>query len=111
MSTIAQRIADDKAARAFASDLISKFKISNQDQEINFEQAVWTHHRLRAAVINVGGTEFTIDLLNLVVSGDITVAKYVLDLMTPDDMTQPYHWLSQERLDAIRAEINAYLGL
>ena len=96
--------------KAFADQLMEDIKRQNTLEGINLMQALWVHHRLRALEITIGGVPFTIDLMNLVISGDIEVAAVVLMNTTPDDMTQPYHWLSTERLSWITAKITTYLG-
>lgn len=109
--TIAERIADDKAGREFAQNLISKFKLQNQDNEIGLTQAFWVHHRLRALEITVGGVNYVLDIMNMVISGDVEIAYYALAYAAPDDMTQTHHWLSAEKINLIRADMAAFLGL
>ena len=72
---------------------------------------MWIHHRMRAMDINVGGLAMTIDLMNLVITGDLETAYIVLGLITPDDMTQPYHWFSADRIAALRARIGEKISI
>jgi len=51
-----------------------------------------------------------IDMLNLVVSGDIEVACLTLQLLSLDDMTQPFHWLNEDRRTWMVNECKTYLG-
>lgn len=108
--TIAQRMADDESNRRFAQQLIARFKLSNIDNSIGAPQALWVHTRLRAVSITYLGVNYTIDLLNLVITGDLETAYLVLSLMAPDDMSETYHWLSSTMLGAIRSEIGSFLG-
>lgn len=95
--------------RQIAVDVIEKFKKNNLlrfansgvSLELAVMQSMWVHHRLRALEVTFGGVSMTIDLLNLCMSGDLETAEVVLQLMTPDDMTQPYHFLSQEVIDEL----------
>jgi hypothetical protein len=108
--TIAQRVADDLSSRRFAEMLIAKFKMRNLDNSISLSQALWVHHRLRNAEIDVSGTPMQIDILNMAYAGDVNLARVVLGMIAPDDMTQDYHWLSVEKISEIRSEIAEFLG-
>ena len=117
-------LAKDDASRAFASRVIAEMKINNRESNINLAQALWVHHRLRAITFTVlqahadafpplaplVGTTMTIDLMNLVISGDIETAYAALLCMSPDDMTQSYHFLSTERIGWLMNELGVYLG-
>lgn len=96
----------------FADDMMQRMKERNLLEGLSsIDQAAWVHHRLRKTdyVLDAGAT-VQIDVLNLVISGDIETAEHVIGQMSPDDMTQAYHWLTQDRLDWIRNEIRTYLG-
>lgn len=94
------------AGKAAADVIMEKFKKSNLvrftqqglTQEQMIMKSLWVHHRLRAVPITMGGVSFVIDLLNLCISGDIETALVVVSLMQPDDMSEPYHFLSAEVL-------------
>lgn len=97
--------------KEFATQLMAEFKKENINQGINLDQALWVHHRLRAIDINVNGLELTIDLMNLVVSGDLESAYATLLYAVPDDMSQPYHWLSSTQIAFLSQRLAGYLGL
>lgn len=105
-------------SNVIAKDIIQKFKAENLSyfvanqipNEVAIFNSLWLHHRLRAVEINVGGIPFVIDVLNLVVSGDLETALVVLQYMTPDDMTAPYHFLSQERINRLVSMLAAALA-
>lgn len=99
-----------KARKAYAEDLLERLKQRNISQRINVSQGLWMHSRMRAVPINFNGLEVSIDVMNLAVSGDIEIACVTLQYTTPDDMTQPYHWWSQERINWIINDMKAYLG-
>lgn len=98
-----------KERKEWADDFMQRFKKKNLLENINGMQALWVHHRLRALPVNFTGMDFTIDLLNLVVSGDLECACLALMNTPPDAMDQPFHFLSQERLDWIVKELKDYL--
>lgn len=98
--------------KEFADDMMQRMKEKNLLEGLSsIDQAAWVHHRLRKVdyVLDAGPT-VQIDVLNLVVSGDIETAENVLGQMAPDDMSQSYHWWTQSRIDWIRNEIRTYLG-
>lgn len=94
----------------YSDKLLDRFKQRNLSQGINALQALWMHHRVRALSITVGGVPMVIDLLNMAVSGDVEMACIALQYTAPDDMTMPYHWLNQERLNFLINDMKAFLG-
>lgn len=108
-----------KDSRAIADDIIENFKHANLSyfilnqvpNNLAILMSLHVHHRLRAVEVNIGGIPFTIDVMNLVVSGDLETAYVVLSYMTPDDMTMPYHFLSQERIDILKGLISSRVNI
>jgi hypothetical protein len=96
--------------REYAEDLIERFKLKNISEGINGLQAMYMHHKMRALGVTFCGVPMTLDLLNMVVSGDIEVACLSLLYCTPDDMTMSYHWLNSARVAWLVADMKAYLG-
>ena len=97
----------------FSDDMLQRLKQKNLSEGLStIDAAAWVHHRLRKVPYTLSDetTVVQIDVLNLVVSGDIETAESVLGQMTPDDMTETYHWWTQSRIDWIRNEIRTYLG-
>lgn len=121
-----QQISDDNSARAFSQNLMAKLKLENRAAGVNLAQGLWVHHRLRALELNVTeelaqmlpgsglsdlvGVTVTVDLLNLVIPGDLECAYAALLSCIPDDGSKEYHWLTQERINRIRHEIGVFLG-
>lgn len=94
----------------YATDLLERFKTKNITEGINAFQGLWMHHRMRAADINFYGTAYTIDVLNLAISGDIEIACLTLQNMVPDDMSLSKHWLNSDRINWLVADMKAFLG-
>lgn len=109
--TVVDVVAEINRRKEFATQLMAEFKQANLGSGINLPQALWVHHRLRALEINVDGLALTIDLMNLVVSGDLEAAYATLSYATPDDMSQPYHWLSAQQIAFLTQRLAGYLGL
>lgn len=102
----------DERHRRFAQELISEIKLSNQQASIPFENVLHLQSRLRALEVHhPSGRTYTIDLINLVVSGDVETAFHALSYVTPDDMTQSWHWLSASLLLNIRQRMASFLGV
>jgi len=118
------QLSADEAQRKFASTLMSVLKVLNKGSNISLTQSLWAHHRLRALEIVVTselatamavftplvGVTVTIDLLNLVISGDLETAYFTIAAATPDDMTEDYHALSPELLGFMKHQIGVYMG-
>lgn len=106
-------------SRAWADEIIEEFKKENLatfiENSIPNELAIMislhVHHRMRAIDITVGGVPFTIDLMNLVISGDLETAFVVLSYMAPDDMSMPFHWFTQDRINSLKSKIAQRVGL
>jgi hypothetical protein len=110
--TVAQsRLWADEIIEEFKKENLADFVTNSVPNDLAIMISMHVHHRLRAIDITVGGVPFTIDLMNLVISGDLETAYVVLAYMTPDDMSMPYHWLSQSRIDALRSKIATRVGL
>jgi hypothetical protein len=106
--------ADNEVSREFGKKLMLALKQKNLSEGIKWYQAVHLHARLRAWIVNIpealgGGTE-TVDLLNMIVSGDIETACLSAQFGNPDDMTSPLHWVTQERIDWCVGEMKKFLG-
>jgi hypothetical protein len=107
---VVKTVAENKR---FAENMMERLKKKNILEGLSsIDQAAWIHHRMRKMAFTLSDEETIvhIDLMNLVVSGDIETAEFVLGQMAPDDMSEPYHWMTQARIDWIRNEIRTYLG-
>lgn len=96
--------------KKYAEDLLERFKKKNINEGINALQGMWMHNRMRAASITFYGVPFTIDVMNLAVSGDIEIACLTLMNVTPDDDSMPYHWLNTNRVNWLVTDMKQYLG-
>jgi hypothetical protein len=107
----AQQLANAVSDRkAFCANLLAQFKQQNIAAGINAIQGLWMHQRMAAVSVTISGVSFTIDLINLADSGDVELGTIVLQAMTPDDMSQPYHWLNATRINWLVAQLKTYLG-
>jgi len=110
--TVAQsRLWSDEIIEEFKKENLAYFVENSIPNDLAIMISLHVHHRLRAIDITVGGVPFTIDLMNLVISGDLETAYAVLSYMEPDDMTMPYHWFSQDRIDELKSKISIRVGL
>jgi hypothetical protein len=104
------QVGDYESGVVFARKIFMEYKQKNKDEGINGAQAIWLHHRVRAWQVNFRGIPYTVDLINMAASGDLETACLSLMYGQPDDMTQPYHWFTQERIDCLVTEIKGFLG-
>lgn len=89
--------------------LMVKIKAKNKADGINAKQAMWMHHRLRDWHIVMTGTPMVVDIPKMFIFGDIEMAILSFQLGTPDDMTEPHHWLSAARVASIITELQSQL--
>jgi hypothetical protein len=109
-----QYLADNQGLRSFAEKFMLALKIKNISEGINVVQAIHVHSRLRSWQVNLpvemGGATETVDVMNMVVAGDIETAAICLMYGTPDDMTGADHWISEERLEWMVDQLKRWLG-
>lgn len=112
------------ARRLWAENMMERLKFQNIQNDATLAQSLWIHTRLRKLEITplqahadafpplgpVVGVPLVIDLMNLVISGDLETAYATLLCVEPDPMTEPYHALDQNLIDWIKNEIAVYLG-
>ena len=113
-----------KKTREWCELLIEDVKLMNQNAGLGLSQSLWFHHRMRALPLSVVqahadampplqplvGLTLTIDLMNLVVSGDVETAYAALLCAQPDDMSEEYHCINQDLLDYLKYRIAQFLG-
>lgn len=114
-------VADLGARRDFGSKLMLAFKQKNLSEGIQWYQAMHLHGRIRNWQVNMPSALLTalggvpdpgvsVDLVNIIVAGDMETASLALTYGVADDMTSPFHWASQERLDWLNSQIKTWLG-
>jgi len=81
--------------RESGAEISEKFIQRNADDNINASQSAWVLHRAGAITM-------------FLVVGALVDAKNMLLALTPDDMSEPYHWITQERIDLVLADIEIY---
>ena len=99
-----------KQRKEFCETLLEEFKARNIGLNINALQGMWMHHRMRAMEITFMGLPVTIDVLNLVISGDVEIACLTLIYAPLDDMSAGYHWFNQSAKDFLVNSMKRYLG-
>jgi len=125
LSTNQKSVAHSVAkTKAFSDALIDQIKTMNVTGGGGVHTGLWFHHRMRNSAITVTqahadqfapltplvGVSIVIDLMNLVDSGDLESIYGVLCCIDPDDMTQPYHCITQGLIDFVKYEIANFLG-
>lgn len=110
--------------KLWADALMDKIKVMNIQNGGGVANGIWLHNRLRSITVTVQqshvdsfaplapllGVTFTVDLINMITTGDAESVYGIFCCLTPDDMTQSYHGLSQTFINYVKSEIAAYLG-
>lgn len=96
--------------KEFADSMLEKFKKKNINEGITAAQGMWMHQLLRAYQCTFQGEQRTLDIMNLAVSGDLEIACLALIYGQTDDMSEPYHWMSEERKQWLINELKTFLG-
>lgn len=103
-------IAENEEKIQAGKRVLVRFKMKNLSEGITWAQAVWLHHRVKNWVVNVTGVgPVEVDLYNVLNSGDLESAVYMILSGNPDDMTKPYHWVTPQRMQWVASEIQKEL--
>lgn len=99
--------------KKYGEQLIEDFKLKNLSDGIQWFQAVHLHSRVRAWQVNypapIGGSD-TVDIFNMILSGDIETASLSLLYGVNDEMTLPTHWITNERRLWLINQMRIWLG-
>lgn len=110
--------------RYWAESMMERFKKRNIESGLNLAQSLHMHQRLRSLDVTITqemadqfsdlnslvNQTLTIDLLNLVITGDLETAYVVLLGTNIDDGSQPYHSLDADAKNWLLNEIGSYLN-
>jgi hypothetical protein len=106
-----QYASDNEARAKFGRLLMLAFKQKNISEGITAGQAIWLHSRMREFTVNFPGMPpVKVDVLNMALSGDIEAGCLALIYGVVDDMSEPYHWVSNERRNWLVAQCKEFLG-
>lgn len=94
---------DDRAKQG--RDFLLRFKLKNISEGVTWPQALWLHQRVKSWHVQTPIGSFEVDLMNIILSGDLEAAIICLRHGLPDDMTSPFHWVTQERIDWCISEL------
>jgi hypothetical protein len=108
------KVSDIAVRRKFASDLFEAFKIKNMNEGVQWYQAMHLHDFLKNYKVilppQLGSVEMHVDLVNILIAGDIETGCLALTYGEQDDMSLPYHWFSEERRLWLIEQMKRYLG-
>lgn len=110
MATPAQ-ISDLEAEKEFLKELMLDLRQEYIDAGILPNQALWVHQRLSTWTFPFMGLTYTVDIFDMVQTGNSQLLYLSLTYGTPDDMSQPQHWITQARINEIKATLKSWLGL
>jgi len=120
--------ADNESRRRFGLELMLAFKQKNISEGMQWFQAIHLHSRIKkwsvtyptaaqfphpsyAAIGDaIGGTTDEVDIFNMIAGGDIETACFSLMYGQNDSMSQPNHWITEERRQWIITQMKAWLG-
>jgi hypothetical protein len=95
---------------SFGQNLLHDWMRKNVLEGMSIKQSLWVFARFEDFKINCDFGEKHVDLFKMFQSGAIPTVYFCILQIQPDDMTQPYHWLTQERLDWVKEKIELHIG-
>jgi hypothetical protein len=101
---------DQQAAIDFCASLMNEFVRNNTNEGMTIDQSLYLFTKLSCFPMARPWGEVEVDLSLLFERGAVPTLYFVLLRLTPDDMTQPYHWLTQERIDWMKSKIEEFIG-
>ena len=105
-------LSQQEAAITYCKSVYREMVIRNVQDGINIIQSTYLFSRFEQYEYTIPGTDKTVkvDLFKLFETGAIPTLYYHLLRVQPDDMTQPYHFLTEERLNWLRQKFRDWLG-
>ena len=98
----------------FGADLLLKFKQRNISEGIQWFNAIHLHSRIRNWQVTLpaqlGSQVVFVDLYNMLSSGDIETTCLSLIYGQVDDMTNPIHWVTEDRKQWLIDQMKLFLG-
>ena len=84
---------DRELLKEAGEEVSQRFMQRNSDDNIDSSQSAWVLHRCNIITMYL-------------VIGALVDAKDILLDLVPDDMSEPYHWITQERINKVIEDIN-----
>lgn len=110
------QLSDDNAAREFSKMLLADFKVRNKldlSPSVNIYQSLSAHSLLRLVTFTLntpyGSKTYSVDLVNLIIGGDLETAYVALKKMTPQSLVNG-DLFDQDSIDFLTSRISAHLG-
>ena len=107
-------VSDLEARQAYAKRLFLAFKIKNIGEGIQWFQGLKLHELMRKYKVTypeqLGGEIVYVDIINILVAGDLDLGCLALQYGEVQDMSSPFHWFSQERKDWLVGQLKKFLG-
>lgn len=110
LELLAASYPDQESAIMFSKKLLSDWMRKNTLEGMTIQQSLWVFSRIEDFSILIDGTNKKVDLFKMFQSGAIHTLYYCILRFTADDMSKPYHWVTQERINWVKAKIEEYLG-
>lgn len=102
--------ANEDELRKFCRKLMIEFKKRLQRDGITPAQARWLSHRASDWSVTIEGLTTSHDLMSMAWVGSAEQMFEILSYSAPDDMSEPHHAWSQERIDWLKSQIASYMG-
>lgn len=94
----------------FSRNLLNDWIRKNTLEGMNVTQSLWVFTRFENVELNFTFGTKKVDIFKMFYAGALPTAYYCLLRLQPDDMTQTYHWITQDRLNWVKSRMEAKLG-
>lgn len=101
---------DQKAGMEFSQNLLREWMRRNSIEGMNIPQSLWVFSRFEEFTVVIDGQNKHIDMFKMFQAGALPTLYYCLLKIVPDDMSKPYHWVTQARVDWVKNKIAAFIG-
>jgi hypothetical protein len=94
----------------FGQQLLQDWMRKNSLEGMTIDQSLWVFSRFEALYLDLPWGNSRIDLFKLFQAGALPTLYYCLFKITPDDMTESYHWVTSERIDWVKERVANHIG-
>ena len=95
---------------AFGQKLLHDWMRKNTLEGMSVKQSIWVFSRFEDFEVQCDFGSKKVDLFKMFYSGALPTVYFCLLQVAPDPMTEDYHWLTQERIDWVKEQIEEFIG-
>jgi hypothetical protein len=101
---------NQQEAITFGQGLLHDWMRKNVIEGMSIKQSLWVFSRFEDFYIDSDWGSRKVDVFKMFQAGAMPTVYYCLLQVTPDPMTEDYHWITEARMEWILLRVRAYIG-